>query len=64
MPRLSKIIPESLYDVKRESLLTILDFIEWLRKNKPEAYKEAKEIIGNKDCQDAFNELKKHTCWW
>lgn len=60
--RLNKLLPD-VAGLKRESLLQANAFVQWIRKNKPDAYKEAMKVLG-KECQVGLDDLNNSTNWW
>lgn len=62
--KLSKFIPDNTDSPTRLSLVRVNAFIQWLRNNKPEVYKEAIKALGAKDCQQAFDDIGKATLLW
>jgi len=62
--KLKRMLPESVNTPKRESVLQFLDFVYWVKKNRPEVYKDVLAALGKKEIEDATKDLNKFTSWW
>ncbi len=62
--KLNKLMVEHVNAPKRVSILTALAFVDWIRTNKPEVYKDCLKALNSKDCKDAFNDLESFAELW